>query len=62
MDEFEGSFGTVVEIGDVSDAFRVTTMGKYPQSTPMDMQIGLEDRKKWCASILENMDNAARFY
>lgn len=62
MDEFEGSFGTEVEIGDVSDAVRDTTMGMYPQSTPMDQQIGLEERKKWCASILENMDNAARFF
>ena len=62
MDEFEGSFGTEVEIGDVSDAVRNTTMGMYPQSTPMEQQIGLEERKKWCASILENMDNAARFF
>lgn len=62
MDEFEGSFGTEVEIGDVSDAVRDTTMGMYPQSTPMEQQIGLEERKKWCASILENMDNAARSF
>lgn len=62
MNEFEGSFGTEVEIGDVSDAVRDTTMGMYPQSTPMEQQIGLEERKKWCASILENMDNAARFF
>ncbi len=55
------AFGEEVEFGDISDAIRLTTFGRYPQETPMDKPISLEERKEWCNSILTNMDAAATY-
>ena len=52
-------FGSDVEFGDISDAIIFTTMEDYPQGTPLDKLITLEERKKWCEKLLENMDASA---
>jgi len=55
----KSQFGSDVEFGDISDAIRQTTFDTYPQSTPTDKPISVEERTKWCKSILNNMDFAA---
>ncbi|WP_199438600.1 hypothetical protein [Vibrio owensii] len=55
----ESKFGSNVEFGDISDAIRQTTLNTYPQSTPMEKPIPVEERTLWCKSILQNMDAAA---
>ncbi|MCZ2801987.1 hypothetical protein [Vibrio alginolyticus] len=59
MPEFKLKFGDGVEFGDVSDACREVTFSLYPQGTPMEMPITITDRKKWCSTILKQMDNSA---
>ncbi|BDP33443.1 MULTISPECIES: hypothetical protein [Vibrio] len=62
MPKFDKSkFGSDVEFGDISDAIRLTTMTTYPQSTPMDKPISVEERIIWCDKILKNMDAAASY-
>ena len=55
----ENKFGSDVELADISDAIILTTVRTYPQSTPMDKPISVEERKIWCEQILKNMDSAA---
>ncbi|MCR9909661.1 hypothetical protein NB545_19695 [Vibrio campbellii] len=55
----KSKFGSDVEFGDISDAIRQTTFNTYPQSTPMEKPISVEERTQWCKSILQNMDTAA---
>jgi hypothetical protein len=54
--KFTGKFGNEVELGDVSDAVRMTTFGLYPQSTDMDKYIDQNEREVWCTKILDNLD------
>lgn len=58
---FSGDFSSEVELGDVSDAVRMTTFSRYPQSTPMEKPISREERKEWCLQILKTMDEYAEF-
>lgn len=60
--EFNGGFGSEVELGDVSDAVRMTTFSLYPQSTEPSKIIDLEERKHWCNTILDNLDKVANLY
>ncbi len=59
FDKFTGDFGSEVELGDISDAVRITTFSRYPQSTPMDKPISHNERLEWCTEIILRMDNAA---
>ncbi|EGQ8484974.1 hypothetical protein GTP29_17980 [Vibrio parahaemolyticus] len=60
LSSFDSSkFGSNVEFGDISDAVRLTTFSIYPQSTPMNKPISVEERKLWCEKIMNNMDAAA---
>lgn len=55
-------FGDEVEIGDVSDAVREVTFGRYPQNTPMNKPIFEPERRAWCLAIIDDMDNRVRYF
>ncbi|OUV22069.1 MAG: hypothetical protein CBC55_04555 [Gammaproteobacteria bacterium TMED95] len=54
---FTGNFGSEVELGDISDAVRLTTFSRYPRSTPMEKLIPRDERLAWCTEIIQRMDN-----
>ncbi len=58
FDMFTGDFGSEVELGDISDAVRLTTFSRYPSSTSMEKLIPRDERFAWCAEIIQRMDNA----